>query len=158
MSTQNKRPSAYDKARCARLAAVQGFFQSQLTDAPLDLVREEFKCVRFSDGDDYPAPPNETLFRDLLAQTESSYDTIIALLDGTLKEESKLSRQEPVIKAILFVAVSELMNPDLFSTPAPVIISEYVAITGGFSDKKQASFINRVLDEIARKLGRPLSA
>lgn len=157
MSTQKKRFSAYDKARCARLAAVQALFQSQLTQVPLDQIQKEFLDLRFSENEDYPVRPNESLFQELVNQIVSSYEAVIALLEGTLKESSKLSRQEPVIKAILVVAVTEIMDQGRFPTPAPVIISEYVAITEGFSDAKQSSFINRVLDQIARKLGRPLS-
>ena len=157
MSTKKNRPSVYDKARCARIAAVQGCFQNQLTQTPFEMVKEEFKDIRFSDNDDYPASPNEVLFKNLLFQTSDSFDDIVALLGAVLSEDSKLSRQDPVIRAILFIATAELMNGELFPTPAPVIISEYVAITEGFSDQKQASFMNRILDAIARKLGRPLS-
>mgnify|MGYP003109756558 CR=1 FL=1 len=156
MANQKTRPTVYDKARCARLAAVQALFQSQLTGNSLGEIQKEFQDFRFG-SDDYPSIPNGTLFNSLLQEVAQSFDEIIALLESVLSEESKLSRQEPVIKATLFIATAELMNPALSSAPAPVIITEYVEITAGFSDSKQAAFINRILDQIARKLGCSLS-
>ena len=89
----------------------------------------------------------ETLVRFVLSD-EARIDAVI---DAAAKNWD-LERFSRVDLNLLRLAVGELLgSPEV---PAPVVINEAVEIAHRFSDEKAASFINGVLDRIARDAGR----
>lgn len=74
------------------------------------------------------------------------------LIDGALEEVSrnwKISRMDRVDRSILRLAVFELMWEE--TVPAPVILSEAIELAKEFGAPDSPSFINGLLDKIARK-------
>ncbi len=63
----------------------------------------------------------------------------------------KVSRFSAVTRAIIRMAVGEIMYTDV---PAKVAINEAVEISKVYNDVKATSFINGVLNTIARNLGK----
>lgn len=64
-----------------------------------------------------------------------------------------LERLSFVDRAIIRLAVYELMYTD---TPKPIVINEAIKLTKAYSnleDEKQSAFTNRLLDNIAKRLG-----
>jgi N utilization substance protein B len=89
----------------------------------------------------------ETLVRFVLADE----DRIDAAIDAAAANWD-LERFSRVDLNLLRLAVGELFgSPEV---PAPVVINEAVEIAHRFSDEKAASFINGVLDRVARDSGR----
>jgi len=67
-----------------------------------------------------------------------------------------LDRISRVDLSILRVAVEELMREP--EVPSRVIVDEAMEVAKRFSGERSASFINGVLDRIARQLGRDFAA
>ncbi|MBI5018354.1 MAG: transcription antitermination factor NusB [Deltaproteobacteria bacterium] len=75
-----------------------------------------------------------------------------ATLDRTIEQASKhwkLSRMDRIDKSILRLALYELLHTP--ETAAPVILDEGVELAKEFGTPDSASFINGVLDHIARE-------
>lgn len=157
MMTRKKPDLSYrfESARAARIAGVQALFQYETTQTPLKGVREEFYLHRLT-STDYPHLPNKDLFDQLLITYEEHESSIKHMLQENLPEEWTLDDLDPVLRAALLVAITELMHA--ISLPAPVVMSEYIDIAKGFCGIKEAGFANRVLDQIAKTLQLPLRA
>jgi N utilization substance protein B len=75
-----------------------------------------------------------------------------ATLDRTIEQASKhwkLSRMDRIDKSILRLALYELLHTP--ETAAPVILDEGVELAKEFGTPDSASFVNGVLDRIARE-------
>ncbi len=71
---------------------------------------------------------------------------------GDAAEHWHLDRISRVDLSILRVAVEELMREK--DVPSRVIVDEAMEVAKRFSGERSASFVNGVLDRIARQLGR----
>lgn len=91
--------------------------------------------------------------RDFLDRLVAGAWRVRKELDRLLEKSSKnwkLSRMDRVDKCILRLAAYELLHePD---TPAPVILDEGVELAKEFGTPESASFINGILDRIAREV------
>jgi N utilization substance protein B len=146
----------FESARAARVAAVQALFQVESNkQAHLEVVKE-FQEHRLP-SDDYPYLPNADLFNRLVTNAFVYNEDIESIIIGNMPSEWAISDLDPVLKADIIIAVGELMHkPE--SIPAPVIVSEYVCIAKYFCGEKEAGFANRLLDQVAIKLGLQMSA
>ncbi|MBR6649901.1 MAG: transcription antitermination factor NusB [Clostridia bacterium] len=85
------------------------------------------------------------------------YETVVSNkseIDKTIEASSnkwKISRFSTVTRAIVRLAVGEIMFTDV---PAKVAINEAVEIAKVYDDDKATSFINGVLNNISRNLGK----
>ena len=88
---------------------------------------------------------------------KSLYETVVSNIreiDTTIESSSnnwKISRFSAVARAIIRLAVGEVMYTDV---PAKVAINEAVEISKIYDDAKATSFINGILNNIARNLGK----
>jgi len=152
----NKKPSQprgsrFERARIARLAAVQAIFQLTTSQTDLNNVLSEFQTHRFI-SNEYPYPADEALFLNVMQAFESEQNEIQALLSQSQMEGWAVERLDSILAAILRAAIAELLlkNP---ATAAPVIISEYVDITKGFFNGQEPAYVNKVLDTLAHQFG-----
>ncbi|MFN2376502.1 MAG: transcription antitermination factor NusB [Candidatus Binatia bacterium] len=134
--------------RKAREAALQLLYQVDLTGACDEAA---FAAYWQSWPEDEQDPLTrefaETLVRFVLEQ-EARID---AAIDAAARNWD-IERFSRVDLNLLRLAVGELFgSPEV---PAPVVINEAVEIAHRFSDERAASFINGVLDRIARDSGR----
>lgn len=145
-----RKSSRFERARTARLAAVQAIFQLTFDHAKLENVLHEFLDYRLS-GPDYPYPPDKQLFLKIVQEGQNQQEAIQEHLHQCLKAGWSSERLDPVLASILTAAITELISKDS-PTLAPVIISEYVDITKGFFQGQEPAYVNKALDQLARTL------
>ena len=143
----SKKPS-FESARVARVAAVQALFQIDHQNADPKSVADEFLLYRFR-VDDYPTYPHTDLFLALVHAVVERREDIKALIVHNLDDKYRIDRVEPVLIAILSTGIAELLERPT-NVPTAVVISEYVDIAKGFYSGNEPSYVNYVLDQIAK--------
>jgi transcription antitermination protein NusB len=142
---------ARSKARAAaRLAAVQALYQLEMEGTVLERLLDEFHRHRLGaeiEGDQY-AEAEVAFFDDTVKGTAARLDEIDTLLESKLAEGWSLPRLDKTMLQILRAGSWELMaRPDV---PVASTISEYLDVAHAFFDKREAKFVNGVLDSVAK--------
>ncbi|EHD14821.1 hypothetical protein CIN_07530 [Commensalibacter intestini A911] len=142
-----------------RIAVIQALFQwEQGTEKAANLIIEQFLLYRidpqcneeiYNDGKAYI--PNTNLFRDIIRNFVHQHSEIDIILTKALPKDWPLHRLDPIIRAILRAAITELLS-DASEPPTKVIINEYIDVTHAFCDGDESSLINGILDTIGRQL------
>lgn len=144
--SRNKRTvSPFEPRRRARRRALQALYQWQLNDDSAVSIIKQFLEEQNFEGVD--AEYFQQLVRDVIAEGE--------LLDEKLgphieRIDSSLDQMERVILRI--GAVELLKHPEI---PYRVVIDEAVELAHRFGAEQGHSFVNGVLDRLAREL-RPI--
>jgi transcription antitermination protein NusB len=150
--TQAEKTAAKRQAKAAaRLYAVQALFQMEAVGQSVDKVRTEFETHRFGAvyDDDEMAEGDRDLFRAVLEGAVNWQARIDQLTDRALVAAWPIDRIDPVIRALFRAAGAEIVD---VGTPPKVAITEYVDVAKAFfPDGKEASFVNAVLDHMARE-------
>ncbi len=149
-----KGPSRDEKRQmksAARLYAVQALFQMEHSNQTLDAVRVEFETHRFGaeyDGEEM-AEGDPVLFRALLEGAVESQGRIDQMTDRALVARWPIARIDPTLRALFRAAGAEMVAG---ATPPKVVITEFVDVARAFfPEGKEASFVNAVLDHMARE-------
>jgi len=95
-------------------------------------------------------PADKALFSELLQIAVSRQVDIDNLIHAALAEGWTLARLDSTLRALLRAAAAELIA--CTQTPARVVISEYVDVAHAFFAGEEPSFVNGVLDSLARQL------
>ncbi len=136
----------------ARLAAIQALFQIDFSAATPDDVIAEFAAHRLKgelDGEAIVAA-ERGWFEALVTGVDAERAALDEKIAPLLGESWSLDRLGGVQRAVLRAAAYELMVRR--EVPARVVISEYVDLAGAFSGAEEVSFVNAVLDRLAREL------
>jgi N utilization substance protein B len=149
-----KEASGNEKRRrksASRLYAVQALFQMEAAGQAADSVRREFETHRFGatyDGDEMEdGDPDH--FRDILEGAVIGQAIIDQMTDRALVAKWPIDRIDPVLRALFRAAGAELLAK---FTPPKVVITEYVDVARAFfPNGKEPSFVNAVLDHMARE-------
>ena len=146
-------PAARSRSRsAARLAAVQALYQQEMEGTAVAPLLHEFHHHRLGatiDGVEY-ADAEVDFFDDLVRGVDARREELDALISATLAEDWSLARLDRAMKAILRAGAYELSaRPDV---PTGSVISEYVDVAKAFYDKREAGFVNGLLDAIAREV------
>ena len=143
--------SSRTQARAAaRLAAVQALYQHEMEATALPQLLDEFHMHRLGaeiDEDQY-AEAEVAFFDDLVKGTLARRDEIDALLSGRLAEGWSLPRLDKTMLQILRAGTYELLARA--DVPTASAISEYVDVAHAFFEKREAKFVNGVLDAVAK--------
>lgn len=135
----------------SRLFAVQALFQMEASGAGYADVREEFESHRFGavvEGDEY-AEGNVDLFRVTLKGAVENQAKIDQMTDRALVAKWPIDRIDPTLRALFRAAGAEMLAEN---TPPKVVITEYVDVARAFfPEGKEPSFVNAVLDHMARE-------
>jgi len=135
----------------SRLYAVQALFQMEASDTNLSDVRAQFENHRFGaviDEEEY-VEGNVDLFRKLLNDAVAGQSKIDQMTDRALVAKWPIDRIDPTLRALFRAAGAELVASD---TPPKVVINEFVDVAKAFfPDGREASFVNAVLDHMARE-------
>jgi len=142
---------AKSQARAAaRLAAVQALYQLEMEGTPMAQLLDEFHRHRLGaeiEGDQY-AQAEVAFFDDTVKGVSSRREEIDALVSAKLAEGWSLDRLDKTMLQILRSGAWELMaRPDV---PVGSTISEYVDVAHAFFERREAKFVNGVLDAVAR--------
>lgn len=135
----------------ARLYAVQALFQMESSGQTVEAVKREFLDHRFGatyegealiDGD-------IDLFARLLEDAVNYQAPIDQMTDRALVAKWPIARIDPTLRALFRAAGAELRDA---GTPPKVVISQFVDVARAFfPEGKEASFVNAVLDHMARE-------
>ncbi len=138
----------------ARLAAVQALYQKEMEGTAIPVLLHEFHHHRLGatiEDVEY-ADAEVDFFDDLVSGTDARLGEIDALIEANLSKEWNLARLDKPMKAILRVGSYELLARA--DVPTGTAISEYVDVAKAFYDKREAGFINGLLDAVAKEVRR----
>ena len=129
----------------AREAAVQALFQIAVAQTPPARVIEQFLDRPVTDCNVL----HKTRFRRIVAGVAQSTAEIDGTIRPLLGENWSLERLDTTLLCVLRCAVWELLHC-ADSTPARVVITEYLKICYGFGEDREVKFANALLDRVAR--------
>lgn len=149
----NKVPTNRGQARsAARLAAVQALYQKEMEGTAIAALLHEFHHHRLGatiEDVEY-ADAEVDFFDDLVSGTDARIEEIDMLVSAKLSKEWNLARLDKPMKAILRVGTYELLARA--DVPTGSVISEYVDVAKAFYDKREAGFINGLLDAVGKEV------
>lgn len=156
MSQGAKPPKKVDHKRqmrsASRLYAVQALFQMEQSGQSVDKVAVEFLDHRFGLAQEDGAELVEgdaDLFRRITEEAVNWQAKIDQMTDRGLVAKWPIARIDPTLRALFRAAGAELVATE---TPPKVVINEYVDVARAFfPEGKEASFVNAVLDHMARE-------
>ncbi len=138
----------------ARLAAVQALYQREMERTPLASLLDEFHRHRLGQRiEDVEYADAEVDFFDaIVSGVDARSDELDALIAGKLAKNWSLARLDKPMRQILRAGAFELVaRPDV---PTGSVISEYVDVAKAFYDKREAAFVNGLLDAVAKDVRR----
>lgn len=149
MTDSKRRPKPVARS-AARLGAVQALYQMDIGGTDLGETLAQFSSrVIGEDFDDGQC--GEADYRHLKEVVDGvvrEQKTIDPTVDKILDKAWPIHRLDSTVRAILRAGAYELMFME--KVPARVAISEYVDVASAFFGKDEPSFVNGVLDRLAR--------
>jgi len=145
-------PNRAQSRSAARLAAVQALYQHEMEETPIPQLLHEFHHHRLGatiEGVEY-ADAEVDFFDDVVAGVHARGAELDALITARLAEGWALARLDRPMRQILRAGTYELAARA--DVPTGSIISEYVDVAKAFYDKKEAAFVNGLLDAVAKDL------
>ena len=134
----------------ARMIAVQGLYQMEMTGRTIRDIIENFKNFTYApnivhiDLETYDYSYTEDILRGVI----QNQNVIDPLIENTLTEGWSLKRLDRVMCALLRASIYELLYaPDV---PAKVVMNEYINLASAFGLNDNNSLANGVLNHIAR--------
>ena len=138
----------------ARLAAVQALYQQEMEGTPTPRLINEFHAHRLGatiEDVTYAAAEGD-FFDDLVRGTAARLGESDELITARLADGWTLARLDKPMKALLRVGAYELLARR--DVPVATVLTEYVDVAKAFYDKREAGFVNGLLDALA-KAARP---
>ena len=147
------RTASRTKARAAaRLAAVQALYQQEMEGTAIPQLLHEFHHYRLGatiEGVEY-ADAEVDFFDDLVMGVTARRGELDERIAGKLSADWKLERLDRPMRALLRAGAYELLaRPDV---PTGAVISEYVDVAHAFYDRREAGFVNGLLDAVAKEV------
>ena len=143
-------PARSRSRSAARLAAVQALYQQEMEKTPVAVLLHEFHHHRLGatiEEVEY-ADAEVEFFDDLVRGVDARSDEIDALIAGKLARDWSPSRLDKPMRQILRAGAYELLAR--LDVPTSSVISEYVDVAKAFYDKRETSFVNGLLDALAK--------
>jgi transcription antitermination protein NusB len=124
----------------ARQLAMQALYQWQMTADDIDGIEKQFL------DDAEIRNVDVGYFSELLLGVNGNILTIDAALEKHMNR--RINEVDPIERAIMRVATYEFMKR--LDVPYRVVLNEAVTLTKKFSAEKSHTFVNAVLDKVAR--------
>jgi N utilization substance protein B len=134
----------------ARLAAVQALYQMEMEGTPLAQLLHEFHQHRLGATieDVTYVPAEEAFFDDVVTGVDARREEVDGLIAAKLAKGWSMERLDRPMRQILRAGTYELLvRADV---PTGSVISEYVDVAHAFYDRREAGFVNGLLDAIAK--------
>lgn len=143
----------------ARKYAFKFLYQKTLEDLKLSNEVEDLENQMDEFEESYTAPDEEHADNELGLETKSFGRKLV--LDtfaesnqtqkilGPCLEPRTLDKLDRLERTIIFLGATEMHTKD---TPTPVIINEYVEMAKEFGNQKSYTFVNGVLDKLAKAI------
>lgn len=138
------------RRQAARLAAVQALYQWQEGQhAPAEII-EQFLNVRTGEAGEggMRRDADRPLFRDVVEGAAGHQEELQKTVSSVLAQGWTWGRVDRLVRAILLAGAYELVHRR--DVPPKVAINEYVEIAHAFYDQGEPTFVNSVLDRVAR--------
>ena len=136
--------------RNSRKIAVQALFQFFFSKEDVNKILEEFYNFRIKELKNYKKKYDTDFFKTIVIGVCQNEKKITNIIECNLSENWLLDRVDLTMKAIISLAIYELINFE--NIPLQVIINEYVSIANQYLDKSNTGFINGILDNIAKNI------
>ena len=151
MSVQPTSGPKPNRRQAARLAAVQALYQWQEGQhAPAEIIDQFLRVRRTEAGEGgMRRDADRPLFKDVVEGTASHKDELEKTVSAALAENWSWGRIDRLVRAILLAGAYELVHRR--DVPPKVAINEYVEIAHAFYDQGEPTFVNSVLDRVARQ-------
>ena len=145
-------PARSRSRSAARLAAVQALYQREMESTPVPSLLHEFHHHRLGATieDEQYADAEVAFFDDVVKGVDARAAEIDALIAGKLAKGWSLERLDRPMRQILRAGAYELLAR--IDVPTGSVISEYVDVAKAFYDKREASFVNGILDALAKEI------
>ncbi|HYJ30701.1 MAG TPA: transcription antitermination factor NusB [Allosphingosinicella sp.] len=143
-------PARSQSRSAARLAAVQALYQHEMEETPVPKLLHEFHRHRLGatiEGAQY-ADAEVDFFDDVVSGVHARVAELDALISARLAQGWALNRLDRPMRQILRAGAYELVARA--DVPTGTVISEYVDVAKAFYDKKEAAFVNGLLDAVAK--------
>jgi N utilization substance protein B len=150
MPSRTKTKTRSRSRSAARLAAVQALYQQEMEKTPLATLLHEFHHHRLGatiEGVEY-ADAEVDFFDDVVAGVDARRDELDGLIAKRLPADWPLHRLDRPMRQILRAGAYELAARIDVATGS--VISEYVDVAKAFYDRKEAGFVNAILDAVAK--------
>jgi transcription antitermination protein NusB len=141
----------------ARLAAVQGLYEIEITGAPLETLLLDFNDKRWRTASTYHnvesknielVEPDKNKFSQILNGVRKNLSQIDNILSASLKADREIEHLDALLRGVLRAGIFELFF--LESVPSRVIINEYVELARAFYSENEPSLVNGILDSVAK--------
>ena len=96
----------------------------------------------------FPKHRYKKFIKDVVNGTIERKELIQNLISNELKEDINENKTELIVKLMIKAAIYEFMF--MHKTPIKVVISEYLKVSDFFIEDPQKSFLNAILDKIAK--------
>ena len=136
--------------RNTRKIAVQAVFQFFFSKGDINKILEEFCNFRIKEFKNYKNKYDIAFFREIVKGVHQNEKQIINIIECNLSEHWLIDRVDLTMKAIISLAIYELMNYE--NIPLQIILNEYVSIATQFLDQSNTGFINGILDNVAKNI------
>ena len=148
-NTNNSRSQARS---AARLAAVQALYQRHMEDISLARLLDEFHQHRLGQEieDEKYAEAEVEFFDDIVTGVDARQGEIDELLQARLADGWTLARLDKTMLQVLRAGTYELLARA--DVPVAAAICEYVDVAKAFFDDREAKFVNRILDAVAKQV------
>ena len=136
----------------ARLAAVQALYQHEMEGTAIPALLHEFHSHRIGatiEDVEY-AEAEIDFFDDIVKGATARAGEIDLAIERKLASGWTLARLDKPMKAILRAGTYELMARA--DVPVGAVITEYVDVAHAFFDRREAGFVNGLLDNIAKEV------
>lgn len=147
------RTAARTKARAAaRLAAVQALYQHEMEGTAIPALLHEFHHHRIGatiEEVEY-AEADVDFFDDVVKGANARQAEIDKLIEAKLSSGWALDRLDKPMKAILRAGTYELLARN--DVPLGAAISSYVDVANAFYQRREAGFVNGLLDAIGKQV------
>lgn len=147
------RTAARTRARAAaRLAAVQALYQHEMEGTAIPALLHEFHQHRIGatiEEVEY-AEADVDFFDDVVKGTHARREEIDGLVESKLTSGWSLDRLDKPMKAILRAGTYELLARN--DVPLGAAISSYVDVANAFYQRREAGFVNGLLDAIGKQV------
>jgi N utilization substance protein B len=145
------RTATRSKARAAaRLAATQALYQHEMEGTAVTQLLHEFHQHRLGatiEDAEY-AEAEVDFFDDVVKGATARQSEIDGVIKAKLAKGWSLERLDRAMRAILRAGTYELLaRPDV---PTATVITEYVDVAHAFFDKREAGFVNGLLDAVSK--------
>lgn len=143
-------PTRSRSRSAARLAAVQALYQQEMEGTPTARLLKEFHDHRLGatiEEAEYHEAERD-FFDDIVSGVEARRSDIDEAISAKLASGWSIERLDRSMRAILRAGTYELVARK--DVPTGSVITEYVDVAHAFFDKREAGFVNGLLDSIAK--------